>query len=147
MSDFCCILQLLAGRQKQGCPTHKLRRMPILGTWVNRRFSTFLIISAMVTTRDVQVIHQFGHTPVVLLQGFGQLRGFVAPRRSLGFLELLVGLPHPLEGRCGGSIYGPLDELYIESHRYLPSPRAFVGPSSLYQPPANFREFPFHALG
>ena len=42
------------------------------------------------------------------------------PRRSLGFLELLVGLPHPLERRFHGSRYGPLDELYIESHLCLP---------------------------
>jgi hypothetical protein len=38
----------------------------LLGTWVNRNFST-LFISAMVSARDVQVVYKFGHAPVVLL--------------------------------------------------------------------------------
>src|SRR3712207_2591800 len=101
----------------------------------------------MGATRDVQVVDQFGHAPVVLLQGFGQLRrGFVA-LRSLGPFELLVGLPHPLERRVRGRLYGPFGEVYVEGHLSLPSPRALlVGPSSLYQSPAYFGEFLFHAL-
>jgi hypothetical protein len=80
------VLQSLGVRRKK---IHgELRRILLLGTSVNRRFSTFLI-SARVTTRDVQVIHQFGQTPVVLLEGFSQ-RNEGGGRKSINQLGATV---------------------------------------------------------